>query len=282
MAFPGGGKPFDPQSPKVQTYERIKGLIDNWRSDPNRPPTMENFDRLKQGIRDSGWSMTERNSPERRMIDQLANAAKETIPDTAYRNTMEAYAKSTQDLNDLTKGLTVRGGSTSSQIRKILKDQKDGGDLINRLAKYDPDLPYKIAGLDVWTIISRQSGAKNPHESYWFYHESNKSRTDELEAVTTSDGQWKLQLPHTYQTLAGKPGGKDGVPAAYSHRKIEHEELYDLVHDIGETTDVSAQHPDIVKQLEAEAEKARVDLGDALTKRPGEGWREPGRLNTKN
>ena len=102
---------------------------------------------------------------------------------------------------------------------------------------------------------------------------------NDLQAVTSGDGRWKLQLPHTYQTLAGKPGGKDGVPAPYSHRKIEQEELYDLVHDIGETTDVSAQHPEIVKQLEAEAEKARADLGDALTKQPGIGRRDPGRVN---
>jgi hypothetical protein len=155
IAYPGGGKPFDVNSPKVQTYERMKSLIDSWRNDPARPPTMENFDRLKQGIRDSGWNMTERNSPERRMIDTLANAAKDTIPDVKYRDTMEAYAKASQDLNDLTKGLTVRGGSTSSQIRKILKDQKDGGELIQRLAKYDPDLPYKIAGLDVHEYLPK-------------------------------------------------------------------------------------------------------------------------------
>jgi arylsulfatase A len=136
------------------------------------------------------------------------------------------------------------------------------------------ELPQrKIDGLDVWPIISRQPGAKNPHEAYWFYEEVN-----ELQAVTSSDGRWKLQLPHTYITLAGKPGGRDGVPVPYSHRKIEKEELYDFANDIGETTDVSAQHPDIVKQLEAEAEKARADLGDGLTKRPGPGRREPGRL----
>jgi hypothetical protein len=155
MAYPGGGKPFDPNSAKVQTYERMKTLIDAWKNDPQRPPTMENFDLLKQGIRDSGWTMTGPNSPERRMTDLLANAAKDTIPDKAYRDTMEAYAKSTQELNDLTKGLTVRGGSTSSQIQKILKNQKSGGDLIERLAKYDPDLPYKIAGLDVHEYLPK-------------------------------------------------------------------------------------------------------------------------------
>jgi arylsulfatase A-like enzyme len=137
------------------------------------------------------------------------------------------------------------------------------------------DLPsHQIDGLDVWPIISRQPGAKNPHDAYWFYYEVN-----ELQAVTTGDGRWKLQCPHTYQTLARKPGGKDGVPSPYSHRKIEKEELYDLVNDISETTDVSAQHPEILKQLEGEAEKARAGLGDALTKRPGLGRREPGRVN---
>jgi arylsulfatase len=133
---------------------------------------------------------------------------------------------------------------------------------------------HKIDGLDVWPIISRQPGAKNPHESYWFYYEVNQ-----LQAVTTGDGRWKLQLPHTFQTLAGKPGGANGVPAPYSHRMIEDEELYDLVHDIAETTNVAQQHPEMVKRLEAEVEKARADLGDALTKRPGSGQREPGRIS---
>ncbi|MGO9202947.1 MAG: hypothetical protein ACLQM8_20705 [Limisphaerales bacterium] len=77
----------------------------------------------------------------------------------------------------------------------------------------------------------------------------------------------------------GEPGGTNGVPVPYSHRQIENEELYDLAHDIGEATDVSQQHPEIVKHLEAEVEKARADLGDALTKRPGPGRREPGSMS---
>lgn len=150
-------------------------------------------------------------------------------------------------------------------------------DLLPTIAKLvGAELPTnKIDGLDVWPIISRQPGAKNPHSSYWFYYEVNQ-----LQAVASSDGRWKLQFPHTYRTLAGKPGGTNGVPAEYSQRKIEKEELYDLVHDISETTDVSARHPEIVKQLEAEAEKARADLGDGLTKRPGPGRRDPGRVVT--
>jgi arylsulfatase len=149
-------------------------------------------------------------------------------------------------------------------------------DLFPTIAKLvGAELPkHKIDGLDVWPIISHQPDAKNPHEAYWFYFKAN-----DLEAVTTGDGKWKLQLPHTYNSMAGQPPGKDGVRGNFVRRKIEHEELYDLVHDIGETTDVSAQHPEVVKQLEAEAEKARADLGDGLTKSKGTGQREPGRLN---
>ena len=127
----------------------------------------------------------------------------------------------------------------------------------------------KIDGLDVWPLIARQPGAQNPHDAYWFYYEVN-----ELQAVTTGDGRWKLQFPHTYHTV--KVAGKDGNKGDYMDKKIEKEELYDLVKDISETTDVSAKYPDIVKQLEAEGAKARAELGDALTVGPGPGLRESG------
>jgi arylsulfatase A-like enzyme len=134
---------------------------------------------------------------------------------------------------------------------------------------------HKIDGLDVWPIISHQAGAKNPHDAYWFYYHVNQ-----LEAVSTGDGRWKLQLPHTYHTLDGKPGGHDGKPAPYEQRKLEVHELYDLSQDIGEARDAAAAHPDIVARLEGEAEKARADLGDALTtKHAGNGHREPGRVD---
>lgn len=132
---------------------------------------------------------------------------------------------------------------------------------------------HKIDGLDVWPIISGSPNAKNPHRAYWNYYENNQ-----LQAVTSGDGRWKLQLPHTYRTLSGRPGGQDGAPAAYDSRKLEKAELYDLVNDVSEKTNVASKHPDIVKRLEAEAEKAREELGDTLTNRKGKGVREPGRF----
>ena len=148
-------------------------------------------------------------------------------------------------------------------------------DLFPTIAKLiDAKLPeHPIDGLDVWPIISGQPDAKNPHAAYWFYYERGQ-----LQAVTTSDGRWKLQLPHAYGSLGGKPPGHDGIPAPQVSIKIEKNELYDLVNDVSEKTNVISAHPDIVKLLEAEAEKARVELGDALTNREGKGVREPGRV----
>jgi len=134
------------------------------------------------------------------------------------------------------------------------------------------ELPkHKIDGLNVWPLLAGEPNAKNPHDAYWLYYANN-----ELQAVT--DGRWKLVFPHTYRTLGGQPGGRDGKPARYQSRKIERPELYDLDTDRGETTNVAAQHPDIVQRLENLAETARADLGDNLTNRVGSGLRPAGIL----
>ena len=132
---------------------------------------------------------------------------------------------------------------------------------------------HKIDGLDVWPLITGAAGAKNPHDAYWSYYAQN-----ELQAVFSGDGRWKLQLPHTYRTLAGRAGGKDGAPARYENVKIEQPQLYNLQEDIGEKTDVAAANPAIVERLLKSAETARAELGDSLTQRKGAGAREPGRL----
>ena len=90
-------------------------------------------------------------------------------------------------------------------------------------------------------------------------------------------GDWKLIFPHTYRTLDGKPGGDGGTPVGYASAKTGLE-LYHLGDDVEEKHNVADEHPEVVKQLQAFAEKARAELGDSLQKRKGSGIREPGRL----
>jgi len=74
-----------------------------------------------------------------------------------------------------------------------------------------------IDGLDIWTLMSGQPGAKTPHEYFFFYNRN------ELQAVRA--GQWKLRRV------------KDKV------------ELYNLEADISEKNNAAADHPDRVERL---------------------------------
>jgi arylsulfatase A-like enzyme len=130
-----------------------------------------------------------------------------------------------------------------------------------------PRLP--IDGRDAWPLLAGRPGARGPQEAYFFYWDRA------LQAVRS--GRWKLHFPHDYQTLGGRPGGRDGKPAVYrkAHTDLA---LYDLEEDVGETTDVAGRHPEVVAQLKRLADRAREDLGDSATGQQGKGVRPPGRV----
>jgi arylsulfatase len=137
------------------------------------------------------------------------------------------------------------------------------------------ELPrYPIDGLDIWPLIAGARDAKNPHDAYVYYFERN-----ELQAIVSGDGRWKLQLPHKYITLAGRPPGHGGLSVEVDRLEITKPELYDLVNDISETKDVAAEQPEIVARLLAVAERWRAELGDALTERTGTAVRPAGQLD---
>jgi len=130
----------------------------------------------------------------------------------------------------------------------------------------------KIDGKDIWQLMSGAPGAKSPHDVLYCYYDR------QLRAVR--DPQFKLVFPHEYRTLAGKSGGRDGVPVAYKQRKTK-QALYDLKNDVGEASDVSADHPDVVARLERAGDEARTALGDELTGRTGSEVRAAGRITEK-
>ena len=125
---------------------------------------------------------------------------------------------------------------------------------------------HPIDGKSIVKLLKGTSDT-SPHEAYFFYYGR------QLQAIRM--GKWKLHFPHGYRTMAGRPGGTGGIPTQYSQAKIGLA-LFDMEKDIGETTDVKAKHPDIVKQLQALGEKMRNELGD--NGRTGTGTRPPGQL----
>lgn len=129
---------------------------------------------------------------------------------------------------------------------------------------------HPIDGKDIWPLISGQPGAKSPQEAYFFYYHVN-------ELLAVRSGPWKLMVPHSYRSLAGRSGGTNGIPAKYEMLKTERA-LYNLEKDPGETTDVSTSHPEVVTRLELLMANARAELGDQRTGIKGKGAREPGRV----
>jgi len=118
-----------------------------------------------------------------------------------------------------------------------------------------------IDGMDIWPLLAGQT-KESPHEAL-FYFKSNQ-----LEAVRS--GPWKLAIVHQGAGM-GKAKAAQGSAPAQPFTPA----LYNLDTDIGETTDVAAQHPDVVKRLQGHVAKMDADLG---AKGAGPGVRPSGRV----
>lgn len=123
---------------------------------------------------------------------------------------------------------------------------------------------HTIDGRDIWPLLTQQ-GAKTPHESLFFYY-------NDCQLQAMRSGRWKLFFPHDLVSTENTELGRDGIPGKNSRRKVE-TELYDLSEDVGEQHNIAAQHPDIVEQLQKQADAAREELGDSLQKKAGKGIR---------
>lgn len=146
-------------------------------------------------------------------------------------------------------------------------------DLFPTLAEFlDAELPtHAIDGKDIWPLFTGES-TTSPHEAYFFWYHNNQ-----LEAMRS--GRWKLHFPHRYRTMQGQALGNGGTPGKYTHIDITEITLYDLERDIGETTDVAADNPEVVERLVLLADAKRAELGDNLTNITGSQTREPGRID---
>jgi arylsulfatase A len=101
-----------------------------------------------------------------------------------------------------------------------------------------PTLP-KHDGVNLLPVWRGDDGAKSPREHFFYF------MRDTLHAVRS--GPWKLR--HAFDQ-------GDGSDA-------DRLELYDLSQDIGESRDVAARHPDVVKRLVEAMAGIRAELGDS-------------------
>ena len=114
----------------------------------------------------------------------------------------------------------------------------------------------KIDGKDISPLLLGESKT-SPHEAH-FYFAGNK-----LQAVRS--GPWKLAVVARAREVPKENEDKAFVPR-----------LYNLDDEIGEQTDVAAQHPDVVKRLQALVVQMDADLG--ATTNSGPGVRPAGRV----
>ncbi|MCZ6672453.1 MAG: sulfatase-like hydrolase/transferase, partial [Verrucomicrobia bacterium] len=111
-----------------------------------------------------------------------------------------------------------------------------------------------IDGENIMHLLSGRFENTNADKTYFYYFLSH------LQAVR--QGDWKLHIPRERhpQWLGNFAVNKHIHPQ--DDIGFEKPALYDLETDIEESKDVAKQHPEIVKQLLALAERTRKDLGD--------------------
>ena len=116
----------------------------------------------------------------------------------------------------------------------------------------------KIDGKDLSPLLLGRT-RESPHEAHYYFAGNS------LQAVR--GGPWKLAIAPQSEGLGEPPRLRSGEPFMPT--------LYNLQADIGERTNVAAQHPEVVKRLQALAAEMDKDLGITGL---GPGVRPPGRV----
>lgn len=138
---------FKPANDELDKAERI---IEAYKYSPHADTkTIIGFDNLKQAIRDLQDQTG--NSVANRHLSSLYNSVKDSIRkiDPAYDDLMEKYSTSMNGVNDAQRSLI--GGdraAATAALAKSLRSVKDttGVNMIERMAKHEPTLPYMLAG----------------------------------------------------------------------------------------------------------------------------------------
>ena len=144
-------------------------------------------------------------------------------------------------------------------------------DLLPSFAKITgASLPgLKIDGVDI-SELWRGNTAANPRNNILYYYGKNN-----LNAVRK--GNWKLVLPHSWQSYDTKPG-MDGQGGPRVKKDVVEPQLYNMMRDPGEQFNVIEYFPEKAQEIMELVEAARAELGDLNTGlEKGSGTREIGK-----
>jgi len=111
-----------------------------------------------------------------------------------------------------------------------------------------------IDGEEITHLFYGRFDEANPDKVYFYYLHVH------LQAVR--QGRWKLHLPRAKEAVAASPFSQNPHVAPTDREGFDELFLVDLDSDLGETTNVAAKHPEVVKRLLALVAAMRADLGD--------------------
>ncbi|MCA9065512.1 MAG: sulfatase-like hydrolase/transferase [Planctomycetaceae bacterium] len=109
-----------------------------------------------------------------------------------------------------------------------------------------------IDGHDLSELLANPANVESPWRGFLYYYR------DQVQAVR--DHRWKLHLPRS-----DKQTDLNGSRVSAAEAR-----LFDLQNDIGETTNVAADHPDIVARLTQLAKELSEETGDGAIRGSGE------------
>lgn len=123
----------------------------------------------------------------------------------------------------------------------------------------------RIDGGNIWPLMAGIHDARSPHKVFYYF------KGLKLEAIRR--GSWKLHLAVIEQIDGDKNRPLDRKQPATN--PAPQQQLFDVQHDVGETTNLAAEHPEIVSELMTLAEEIDRDLG---TQNIGPGCRALGQV----
>ncbi|MGB7161248.1 MAG: sulfatase [Tepidisphaeraceae bacterium] len=174
-------------------------------------------------------------------------------------------------------------GAVDTMRPHVLKGGKyqarlEGGTRVPAIMRWPGEIPAGVtrdglcAGFDLFTTFALIGGAEVPTDRIIDGKDLRAMMTSKEPVASPRDSFYYYQR---FALIAVRSGDFKLVLAAGPNAKEDQAILYDVQRDPGETKDVAAENPEIIKKLAALAERAREDLGDSRKGMEGKNRRPP-------